>query len=172
MDLTESFDLTGSIDFSLSKRDTNEEMSVTAASLEEAARRTRDAITTERIAKNNTLLNTYTVVSDAISGGMGSVWRVRHQEWDMDLAMKRPHPRFFAEAGPARKAAFVAECEHWINLGLHPNIVSCYYVREVGGVPSVFSLLCVAQKKMRTGIAGGGISSLIPRAESLYFSAA
>lgn len=26
-----------------------------------------------------------------------------------------------------------------INLGLHPNIVSCYYVREIGGVPTIFS---------------------------------
>lgn len=139
MSSTDSFDLTGSFDFSLSKRDAYEAMSVTAASLEEVAGRAHDAITTERITKNNTLLNTYVVVSDAISGGMGSVWRVHHQEWGMDLAMKRPHPRFFAEAGPARKAAFVAECEYWINLGLHPNIVSCYYVREVGGVPTVFS---------------------------------
>ena len=139
MGLTDSFDLTGSIDFSLSKQDAHEVLSITNVSLDEAANRVRDAITTERIAKHNILLNTYEVVTDAISGGMGSVWRVHHQEWDMDLAMKRPHPRFFAEAGPARKAAFVAECEHWINLGLHPNIVSCYYVREVGGVPTVFS---------------------------------
>ena len=139
MGSTDSFDLTGSIDFSLSKRDVNEALSITDVSLEEAANRVRDAITTERITKDNILLNTYEVVSEAISGGMGSVWRVHHREWDMDLAMKRPHPRFFAEAGPARKAAFVAECEHWINLGLHPNIVSCYYVREIGGVPTVFS---------------------------------
>ena len=53
--------------------------------------------------------------------------------------MKRPQPRFFAEGGYAKKKQFVAECENWINLGLHPNIVSCYYVREIGGVPSIFS---------------------------------
>ncbi len=139
MSSVDSFDLTGSIDFSLSKQDVFEGMSFTEASLGEAELRADDTITTERISKNNTLLKTYVVVSDAIMGGMGSVWRVHHQDWDMDLAMKRPHPRYFAEASPARKAAFVAECEHWINLGLHPNIVSCYYVREVGGVPTVFS---------------------------------
>lgn len=31
------------------------------------------------------------------------------------------------------------ECETWINLGLHPNIVSCYYVRTLGGIPRVFA---------------------------------
>ena len=85
------------------------------------------------------ILDTYKVTSDAISGGMGSVWRVHHNSWNTDLAMKRPQPRFFAEGGYAKKAQFVSECENWINLGLHPNIVSCYYVREIGGVPTIFS---------------------------------
>ena len=79
------------------------------------------------------------MTSDAIYGGMGSVWRVHHQSWNTDLAMKRPQPRFFAKSGDARKKQFIEECEHWINLGLHPNIVSCYYVREIGGVPTIFS---------------------------------
>ena len=26
----------------------------------------------------------------------------------------------------------------WIDLGLHPNIVSCYYVRDLGGIPRIF----------------------------------
>jgi serine/threonine protein kinase len=38
-----------------------------------------------------------------------------------------------------QKAMFTHECEAWIDLGLHPQIVSCYYVREIGGVPSIFS---------------------------------
>ena len=87
----------------------------------------------------NTLLETYRVVSDAINGGMGSVWKVHHESWDTDLAMKRPQPRYFAEGSQQRKEAFLRECENWIDLGLHPNIVSCYYVREIGGVPTVFS---------------------------------
>ncbi|MBX7258066.1 MAG: protein kinase, partial [Candidatus Hydrogenedentes bacterium] len=31
------------------------------------------------------------------------------------------------------------ECETWVNLGLHPHVVSCYYVRRLGGVPRVFA---------------------------------
>ena len=97
------------------------------------------SISNEQIRKGNLVLHTYQVMADAIHGGMGSVWRVHHNSWDKDLAMKRPQPRFFAEGSERRKQAFIREYENWISLGLHPNVVSCYYVREIGGVPTVFS---------------------------------
>ena len=83
------------------------------------------------------LLGTYRVESDAIEGGMGAVWRVHHTDWGVDLAMKRPRPEVFRTE--TQKKNFTDECSCWINLGLHPNIVSCYYVREIGGIPSIFS---------------------------------
>ena len=89
------------------------------------------------IRKGETILDTYTVESDAIEGGMGSVWRVHHKGWNVDLAMKRPQPQCFSTE--KSKADFIHECEAWINLGLHPNIVSCYYVREISGTPTIFS---------------------------------
>ena len=128
----------------LSKFDLREEMSLSFASLEDAASRPgggkkQAAISNERIHRGEELLNTYVVRSNAIPGGMGNVWKVYHKSWNTELAMKRPQPVFFAEAGERRKQVFIAECEHWINLGLHPNIVTCYYVREIGGVPTIFS---------------------------------
>ena len=98
-----------------------------------------DAISNEEITKDLLIQDTYLVESDAIRGGMGSVWRVHHNGWNTDLAMKRPQARFFAEGSKKRKETFIHECEAWIRLGLHPNIVSCYYVREIGGVPTIFS---------------------------------
>lgn len=83
------------------------------------------------------LLDTYRIESDAIEGGMGAVWRVHHTGWNVDLAMKRPKSSLFQSE--KQKENFVHECEAWINLGLHPYIVSCYYVREIGNVPSIFS---------------------------------
>ena len=83
------------------------------------------------------LLGTYRVESDAMRGGMGAVWRVHHTGWDVDLAMKRPHPEAFRTE--AQKKNFTDECRYWMNLGLHPNIVSCYYVRDIGGIPTIFS---------------------------------
>ena len=83
------------------------------------------------------LLDTYRVESDAIEGGMGKVWRVRHAGWNVDLAMKQPKAALFQSQ--QQKDNFIHECEAWINLGLHPHIVSCYYVREINGIPTIFS---------------------------------
>ena len=87
--------------------------------------------------KGQTLLDTYTVESAPIHGGMGSVWRVHHNGWNVDLAMKRPQAKLFQSE--KQKENFIEECKAWIDLGLHPNIVSCYYVREIDGVPTIFS---------------------------------
>ena len=133
-----------SISNTLSKDSIFEELSMFSATMEDAESRFGqgagvDAISNEKIRKGDEILGTYEVISDAIHGGMGSVWRVHHKSWNADLAMKRPQPKFFAEGGGKRKEEFIKECEHWINLGLHPNIVNCYYVRDIGGVPSIFS---------------------------------
>ncbi|MDR1297491.1 MAG: hypothetical protein LBO05_08995 [Deltaproteobacteria bacterium] len=78
----------------------------------------------------------YRVKSKAIeSGGMGRVRRVNRAGWNSDLAMKHPGAEFFVSE--KHKADFTRECDEWIKLGLHPNIVSCYYAREIDGVPSI-----------------------------------
>lgn len=132
-----------SISSSISKGSVAEDMSMFRASMEDEQSQFAGgrpaAISNEQIQKGDSVIGTYEVVSDAINGGMGSVWRVHHMNWNVDLAMKRPQPRFFAEGGEKRKAEFIQECESWIDLGLHPNIVSCYYVRSIAGVPSIFS---------------------------------
>lgn len=90
------------------------------------------------IRRGDTLAEIYQVLSDAHKGGMGAVWKVTRREWpDISLAMKRPKPDFFQTE--KQKADFIRECENWINLGLHPNIVTCYYVSEIDGVPTIFS---------------------------------
>ncbi len=132
-----------SISNTLSRESVYESCSILQAYQDDAASRLADgepeAISNEQIRKGDLLLETYRIEDDAIHGGMGSVWRVFHTGWNTSLAMKRPKPRFFAEGSNRRKEMFIAECEHWIDLGLHSNIVSCYYVREIGGVPTVFS---------------------------------
>ena len=70
------------------------------------------------------------------NGGMGLVYRVRRSGWDMDLALKQPRKELFQDA--KQRESFVKECETWMDLGVHPNVVSCYYVRIVDSVPSVF----------------------------------
>ncbi|MFA6243551.1 MAG: protein kinase [Candidatus Hydrogenedentales bacterium] len=70
-------------------------------------------------------------------GGMGNVYQVYHRGWDQDLAVKCPKAEVLSARGGAE--SFERECEMWVNLGLHPNVASCYYVRRLGGVPRVFA---------------------------------
>ena len=69
-------------------------------------------------------------------GGFGKVYRVHHTGWNVDLAVKTPRLDRLDEVG---KENFRTEAETWVSLGLHPHIVSCYYVRDLGGIPRVFA---------------------------------
>jgi WD40 repeat protein len=71
------------------------------------------------------------------NGGMGLVYRVHHRGWGVDLAVKCPRPHFFQSE--KLKVLFEREAETWVRLGLHPHIVSCYYVRRLEGIPRIFA---------------------------------
>ena len=86
---------------------------------------------------NGLLLGLYEIKGEPIAGGMGKVFRVHHTTWNVDLAMKQPHPELFETE--QQKKNFIHECDAWINLGLHPHIVSCHYVREIDGTPNIFA---------------------------------
>jgi serine/threonine protein kinase len=83
------------------------------------------------------ILDRYEVRQVFEGGGMGLVYRVYHREWDMDLAVKSPRPEFFETT--EQVGNFEREAETWVSLGLHPHIVSCYYVRRLGGIPRIFA---------------------------------
>lgn len=70
-------------------------------------------------------------------GGFGRVYRVWHRGWNRDLAVKVPRTEVFITK--MQKEAFAAECNVWVDLGLHQNIAACHYVRDLGAVPRVFS---------------------------------
>ncbi len=87
--------------------------------------------------EGDVLLGIYEVRRLIAKGGMGYVYLVHHRGWDMELAVKRPKEEVVASEKGAR--LFEQECETWVNLGLHPNIASCYYVRRIEGIPHVFA---------------------------------
>lgn len=101
------------------------------------------------------ILDQYEVTGILGEGGMGTVYKVHHRGWKTDLAVKSPKPEIFAKAGG--KENFIREAETWVNLGLHPYTVSCYYVRTLGGIPRVFAEY----------VAGGSLSDWI-RTRRLY----
>lgn len=69
-------------------------------------------------------------------GGMGVVWLVHHREWNRSLAVKMPLPALVGS--PTARDRFLREAETWIDLGVHPHIVQCWFVMEVSGLPCLF----------------------------------
>ncbi|MBI3273034.1 MAG: serine/threonine protein kinase [Planctomycetes bacterium] len=88
-------------------------------------------------AVGDVLLDVYEVTGVLGVGGMGKVYRVHHRDWDLDLAVKSPHPGIFQS--PRGKEEFIREAETWVHLGIHPHTVSCHYVRVLGGTPRIFA---------------------------------
>ena len=101
-----------------------------------AAQRPEDAVAAEWN-PGDVILDEYEVKDVLGEGGMGKVYRVHHRDWDLEMAVKCPRPDLFRSQ--AQKETFVTECHTWMDLGLHPHIVTCYYVRVLGGIPRVFA---------------------------------
>jgi WD40 repeat protein/serine/threonine protein kinase len=83
------------------------------------------------------ILDLYEVKGELGKGGMGVVYRVHHRQWNIDLAVKTPLPQALQKAGSLEN--FLREAQAWVDLGLHPHIVTCYYVRRLGEMPRVFA---------------------------------
>ncbi|MBI4665089.1 MAG: protein kinase [Nitrospinae bacterium] len=121
--------------------ETGPAITITAPALEEDVAEAPESAEAENVpldwTPGDNILNLYQVESLLGEGGMGKVYKVRHLGWDTTLAVKCPRPEELKRAGGAEN--FEREAETWVNLGLHPNIVSCYYVRRLGGLPRVFA---------------------------------
>ena len=81
------------------------------------------------------ILDTYEVVN-RISGGMGHVYIANHNKWNIKLAIKSPNEQMLSDR--SFYARILREANAWTELGLHPNIAYCYYVRNIEAVPHIF----------------------------------
>lgn len=72
----------------------------------------------------------------ATAGGMGAVYFANHLKWKIPLAVKTPLPALINSSSAYQR--YIKEAETWINIGMHPHIVSCFYVRDLGGIPRIF----------------------------------
>ncbi|MDR3134867.1 MAG: protein kinase, partial [Deltaproteobacteria bacterium] len=102
------------------------------------------------------VLGAYVVQEILGKGGLGQVFKVRHQEWQRELALKLPY-RAILE--PKYYQALKNEAETWVALGLHPHVVTCHYVRPMMGVPAIF-MEFIAGGSVRAAMeaATGGVS--------------
>jgi WD40 repeat protein/serine/threonine protein kinase len=82
------------------------------------------------------ILGLYEVKDVFWPGAKGLVYRVHHREWDVDLAVKSPRETPFETK--EQTDSFVEAADAWVGLGLFRHIVSCHYVRRLGGIPRLF----------------------------------
>lgn len=86
-------------------------------------------------AKGDILADLYRI-DDIKAGGMGYVYIAKHQQWGVKLAIKSPNELMLSD--PAFFSMILKEADAWTELGLHPNIAYCYYIRQFDGIPLIF----------------------------------
>jgi hypothetical protein len=71
------------------------------------------------------------------NGAMGTVFIADHLTWRVKMAIKVPHPDAVScKEGIQR---ILAEANAWIDLGLHPNIAACYFVKKQHTAVQIFT---------------------------------
>ena len=84
--------------------------------------------------KGDMVLETY-LIEDMFEGGMGRVYIAEHKDWKTKLAIKQPNEMMLSQKDLF--ARILREANSWVELGLHPNIAYCYYVRNIEDVPHI-----------------------------------
>jgi len=80
------------------------------------------------------ILDTY-AVENVISGGMGHVYIAYHNKWNVKVAIKSPNEMMLSDRDFF--ARILREANSWTELGLHPNIAYCYFVKNIEEVPHI-----------------------------------
>ncbi|MBI1921866.1 MAG: protein kinase [Geobacter sp.] len=84
----------------------------------------------------DTILANYQVEDVITTGGMGVIYVTTHTGWKVKVAIKSPTEEMLSYRDFSTR--LTREADAWINLGLHPNIAYCYFVREIEEVPHLF----------------------------------
>ncbi len=84
----------------------------------------------------NTVAGVYEVKDIIAKARRHQTCHVRHRNWDTELAVKVMKKAVFTNK--EAQTAFMDGLWDWVRLRYYPHVVSCYYVRPLGGVPCVF----------------------------------
>jgi hypothetical protein len=75
-------------------------------------------------------------IAEIHQGAMGRVFIADHLVWGVKMAIKVAHPEvMWCKEGIQR---ILAEANAWIDLGLHPNIAACYFVKKQQMAAQIF----------------------------------
>jgi serine/threonine protein kinase len=123
--------------------------SLSSASWRSVGQRTGKPLAT--IAPGEQIADTYQVLRLVAAGDNGSVYLVRHRHWNIDLALRVPDRQLVSIGGALRQ--FTERAEQWIALGVHPNIVPCFHIHSLNGVPLILAEFAEGVT-LRTWLAG------------------
>ena len=113
---------------------------------------------TEQAWEEGDLAGGYLHILDCLpEGGLGHTCRALHRRWDNVVMIKTPA----AESIRTERASklFAQDAQAWIELGLHPNIAYCYYVKEIDGLPRLV-IEYVHDGSLRDRLSSGKLNSL------------
>jgi len=109
---------------------------LTASQMAEKQAWTREHIRNQKkLYKGEVILGTY-VIEDIKAGGMGYVYIANHKDWNIKVAIKSPNEKMLSSKSLFSRV--LKEANSWIELGLHPHIAYCYYVRQIDEIPHIF----------------------------------
>jgi WD40 repeat protein/serine/threonine protein kinase len=113
---------------------------------------TPQAITSPAWREGDVILELYGVRGVVGGGSYGAVYKVYHHNWRMELAVKAP--RYEILMNCQHLSHYLKCAESWADMCLHPNVVTCFYVREIDGIPCIF-MEYVAGGSLREELARG-----------------
>lgn len=83
------------------------------------------------------LLKQYKIVAILGQNGLGEIYKATHLGWKTNLVIRGLKPDIVAALGGFE--ALQADVATWINLDLNPHFVTCYYLRQINGLPLLFT---------------------------------
>lgn len=90
-----------------------------------------------KLAIGDALDETYEIRGVLGSGRRGVVCRVFHRGWGREVAMTTLSNELISSE--ADVSEFASLCLRWINVGVHPNVASCYYLKRIDGALRLFN---------------------------------
>ncbi len=102
--------------------------------------------------EGDVILGLYNVRAVVGGGSFGTVYRVYHLDWRQELAVKSPSEETLTNRQYLSRCLRVAQA--WADLRLHPNIVTCFYIHDLDGIPRIFTEY-VTGGSLREGLARG-----------------
>ncbi|MBW6491595.1 MAG: protein kinase [Lentimicrobium sp.] len=76
------------------------------------------------------------IVEKVFRGGMGRVYITEPTSQGIRFAIKQPNEQMLSSKGFFGR--IINEAEAWTNLGMHPHIAYCYFVKAIDNIPYIF----------------------------------